>query len=85
MTASLPGQVVLLNGTSSSGKTTLGRQLLADFETTWFHMGVDMLGAMRAEQRTTNLSPPTSAKCYTAPGLDSTARSPEWPTRATTL
>ena len=57
MTASPPGQVVLLNGASSSGKTTLSRQLLADFDTPWFHMGVDMFGAMRAEQRTRELDP----------------------------
>ena len=49
------GQVVLLNGVSSSGKTTLARQLLADFETPWFHMGVDMIGAMRAERQTHDL------------------------------
>lgn len=52
-----PGQVVLLNGASSSGKTTIARQLLADFTTPWFHMGVDMFGAMRAEERTHELQP----------------------------
>lgn len=49
------GQVVLLNGVSSSGKSTLARQLLADFDTPWFHMGVDMFGAMRAEAQTHDL------------------------------
>lgn len=49
------GQVVLLNGASSSGKSTLARQLLADFDTPWFHMGVDMFGAMRAERQTHDL------------------------------
>jgi chloramphenicol 3-O phosphotransferase len=57
MTESPPGQVVLLNGASSSGKSTISRQLLADFETPWFHMGADMFGAMRAEQRTHELDP----------------------------
>lgn len=51
------GQVVLLNGASSSGKTTIARRLLADFTTPWFHMGVDMFGAMRAEARTHQLEP----------------------------
>nr|WP_276822581.1 hypothetical protein [Mycolicibacterium mageritense] len=50
-----PGRVVLLNGVSSSGKSTIARQLLADFETPWFHMGVDMIGAMRAERQTHDL------------------------------
>ncbi|KAA0099790.1 chloramphenicol phosphotransferase [Mycolicibacterium sp. P1-18] len=57
MTEGSPGRVVLLNGTSSSGKSTIGRQLLVDFETPWFHMGVDMFGAMRAERRTHELEP----------------------------
>jgi chloramphenicol 3-O phosphotransferase len=37
----VPAQVVLLNGVSSSGKSTVARQLLLDFESPWFHMGVD--------------------------------------------
>ncbi|OBG88730.1 chloramphenicol phosphotransferase CPT family protein [Mycolicibacterium farcinogenes] len=49
------GQVVLLNGVSSSGKSTLAHQLIADFDTPWFHMGVDMFGAMRAERQTHDL------------------------------
>jgi chloramphenicol 3-O phosphotransferase len=50
-----PGRVILLNGVTSSGKSTLARQLLLDLETPWFHMGVDMFGAMRAEHRTREL------------------------------
>ncbi|WP_396911116.1 hypothetical protein [Mycolicibacterium sp.] len=46
---------MLLNGVSSSGKSTLARQLLADFDTPWFHMGVDIIGAMRAEAQTHDL------------------------------
>lgn len=57
MSFSSPGQVVLLNGVSSSGKSTIARQLLADFEIPWFHMAVDMFGAMRSEQRTHQCSP----------------------------
>lgn len=49
------GQVVLLNGVSSSGKTTIARQLLDDFDAPWFHMAVDMFGAMRSERRTHQL------------------------------
>jgi chloramphenicol 3-O phosphotransferase len=50
-----PGQVILLNGASSSGKSTIARQLLADFQSPWFHMAVDMFGAMRAEEQTHEL------------------------------
>lgn len=46
------GQVVLLNGVSSSGKSTVARQLLLDFDSPWFHMGVDMFGAMRSQEQT---------------------------------
>jgi len=33
----------------------MARQLLVDLETPWFHMGVDMFGAMRSAQRTHDL------------------------------
>ena len=57
MAGSPSGQVVLLNGASSTGKSTIARQLLADFRTPWFHMAVDMFGAMRAERQTHELDP----------------------------
>lgn len=50
-----PGQVVLLNGVSSSGKSGLARRLLTDLDRPFFHMGVDMFGAMRSESRTREL------------------------------
>ncbi|MFC9661244.1 chloramphenicol phosphotransferase CPT family protein [Nocardia sp. NPDC127606] len=55
--AQQPGQVVLLNGVSSSGKSSIARQLLIDLERPFFHMGVDMIGAMRSESRTYELDP----------------------------
>jgi chloramphenicol 3-O phosphotransferase len=36
-------------------KDDIAHQLLTDLETPWFHMGVDMFGAMRAERRTNEL------------------------------
>jgi chloramphenicol 3-O phosphotransferase len=50
-----PGQVILLNGTSSSGKSSIARQLLVDLDRPFFHMGADMIGAMRSESRTHEL------------------------------
>lgn len=47
-----PGRIILLNGVSSAGKTTLARQLLTDLASPYFHMSVDMFGAMRAEAAT---------------------------------
>ncbi|OQQ13557.1 chloramphenicol phosphotransferase [Streptomyces sp. M41(2017)] len=41
------GTVVLLNGTSSSGKTSIARALLDRLEGTWFHMPVDAFHALR--------------------------------------
>lgn len=43
-----PGRIVLLNGTSSSGKSTIARSLLTVLDTPWFHMSVDAFGEMRA-------------------------------------
>lgn len=51
----LPGQIVLLNGVSSSGKSSIARQLLIDLDRPFFHIGVDMIGAMRSESRTHEL------------------------------
>ncbi|MFE9784229.1 hypothetical protein ACFYO7_02490 [Nocardia salmonicida] len=40
---------------SSSGKSSIARRLLIDLERPFFHMGVDMIGAMRSESRTHEL------------------------------
>ncbi|WP_157573668.1 chloramphenicol phosphotransferase CPT family protein [Nocardia jejuensis] len=47
-----PGQVILLNGVSSSGKSSLARQLLGDLDRPFFHIGADMIGTMRSEPQT---------------------------------
>jgi chloramphenicol 3-O phosphotransferase len=54
-----PGQIVLLNGVSSSGKSSIARQLLVDLESPFFHISVDMIGAMRSESRTHELDAAT--------------------------
>jgi chloramphenicol 3-O phosphotransferase len=51
------GQIILLNGTSSSGKSTVARHLLEILETPYFHISVDAINSMRARQRTRELSP----------------------------
>ncbi|BAC68497.1 chloramphenicol phosphotransferase [Streptomyces avermitilis] len=44
------GMVILLNGTSSSGKTSMARALLDILDGTWFHMPVDAFHAMRCKR-----------------------------------
>ncbi|MGW2639764.1 phosphotransferase-like protein [Streptomyces sp. NPDC001348] len=44
------GTVILLNGTSSSGKTSIARELLGMLEGSWFHMPVDAFHAMRCDR-----------------------------------
>ncbi|MFE6482442.1 AAA family ATPase [Streptomyces sp. NPDC057757] len=41
------GVVVLLNGASSSGKSSIARELLGVLDGTWFHMPVDAFHSMR--------------------------------------
>lgn len=41
------GRVVLLNGTSSSGKSSIARELLGLLEESWFHLPVDAFHALR--------------------------------------
>lgn len=47
-----PGRVILLNGASSSGKSSIGRSLQWTLVDPWFLFPVDVLGAMRAVERT---------------------------------
>lgn len=51
------GQVIFLNGTSSSGKSSIAEQLLLVLERPFFHMSVDVINAMRARERTLELAP----------------------------
>lgn len=44
------GTVILLNGTSSSGKTSIARALLDLLDGTWFHFPVDAFHALRGGQ-----------------------------------
>ncbi|MBL1084506.1 AAA family ATPase [Streptomyces actinomycinicus] len=41
------GTVILLNGTSSSGKSSIARALLDTLDGTWFHVPVDAFHSMR--------------------------------------
>ena len=54
----MSGRVVLLNGTSSSGKSALAAELLRVLPTPWFHLPVDLAGAARGAERTAELSGP---------------------------
>lgn len=51
------GRVVLLNGASSSGKTSIAEQLLLMLDPPHFHMSVDAINAMRAKAKTLALDP----------------------------
>ncbi|MCZ0990997.1 phosphotransferase-like protein [Streptomyces diastatochromogenes] len=44
------GTVILLNGTSSSGKSSIAGALLDLLDGTWFHMPVDAFHSMRCDQ-----------------------------------
>lgn len=57
-----PGQIVLLNGVSSSGKTSIAEQLLIVLQRPWFHLPVDAINGMRAKHRTLALSPAELAR-----------------------
>ncbi|HEY1119114.1 MAG TPA: AAA family ATPase [Acidimicrobiales bacterium] len=48
--------MILLNGASSSGKSSIARALLARLPDPWFHFPVDALGAMRSTDHTRPLA-----------------------------
>ncbi|MFD4585903.1 chloramphenicol phosphotransferase CPT family protein [Streptomyces sp. NPDC058423] len=45
-----PGQIIFLNGTSSSGKSSIARELLRILDEPYFHMPVDAFHAMRSRR-----------------------------------
>lgn len=46
------GRIILLNGASSSGKTSLAKALLPLLSEPWFHVPVDAVGALRSTVHT---------------------------------
>jgi chloramphenicol 3-O phosphotransferase len=44
------GQIIFLNGTSSSGKSSIAEELLRILDTPYFHLPVDAFNAMRARR-----------------------------------
>lgn len=57
----MTGRIIFLNGTSSSGKSSIAEQLLVVLDTPWFHLSVDAIGALRAVERTLELDGPELA------------------------
>lgn len=51
------GRIILLNGPSSSGKSSIGRALQRALADPWFFFPVDALGAMRSAEHTRPLDP----------------------------
>lgn len=51
------GSIILLNGTSSSGKTTIATELLEVLPTPYYHLPVDVFNAARGKARTRELAP----------------------------
>lgn len=45
-----PGRVILLNGTSSSGKSSIAEELLGSLDGAWFHLAIDQFHRIRARR-----------------------------------
>lgn len=45
-----PGRVILLNGTSSAGKSSIAEELLATLDGAWFHLAIDRFHRVRARR-----------------------------------
>jgi chloramphenicol 3-O phosphotransferase len=52
-----PGQIILLNGASSSGKTSIATALLSILDRPYFHMAVDAFNSMWSKEPTRILAP----------------------------
>jgi chloramphenicol 3-O phosphotransferase len=64
-TTGRPGQIIFLNGTSSSGKSSIAGQLLLMLDPPHFHMSVDAINGMRAKEKTRELDPAELAAVLT--------------------
>ncbi|WP_329002789.1 chloramphenicol phosphotransferase CPT family protein [Kribbella sp. NBC_00709] len=49
-----PGRLILLNGTSSSGKSSIAEELLATLDGAWFHLAIDQFHRIRARREWTD-------------------------------
>jgi len=49
------GRIIFLNGTSSSGKSSVAEALLLVLDEPWFHLSVDAINAMRSKNRSLEL------------------------------
>lgn len=50
------GRIIFLNGTSSSGKSSIAEALLWVLDEPWFHLSVDAINAMRSKNRSLELN-----------------------------
>jgi chloramphenicol 3-O phosphotransferase len=50
-----PGRIILLNGTSSSGKSSIAAELLIMLDGPYFYLSVDAINSMRAREKTLEL------------------------------
>jgi chloramphenicol 3-O phosphotransferase len=53
--ADRPGRVIFLNGTSSSGKSSIAEALLRVLDEPWFHLSVDAINATRSKNMSLEL------------------------------
>ncbi|MFF0343548.1 chloramphenicol phosphotransferase CPT family protein [Kribbella sp. NPDC004875] len=51
--AGRPGRVILLNGTSSSGKSSIAKELLDTLDGAWFHLAIDQFHRIRGRREWT--------------------------------
>lgn len=63
--------IIFLDGTSSSGKSSIASELLKVLDVPYFHLAVDAFGAMRSVERTLELDGPavTEVLCRTRAGF----------------
>jgi len=57
MPAIAPGRIVFLNGTSSSGKSSIATELLTMLDPPHFHLSADAFNAMRSREKSLRLAP----------------------------
>lgn len=58
----VPGRIILLNGTSSSGTSSIAAELLDVLDPPHFHLAIDSINGMRGKAKTHQLAPDEQAQ-----------------------
>ena len=75
MGTSMPGQIIILNGASRAGKSSIASAIQEDFDGVWMNLGVDLFaGQATPSSMSPRMRAPASGSCPSQPPQTISAR-----------